>query len=99
MCAAWLSFGSRQRLLESATLGRWQAMMLGICGLPAESMQAPCTPLGNLASDVFSDALHSCQECLEGRRVDPSPPSMEAARDSIGIQIGWVASVEWGRRT
>ncbi|CAE7248228.1 unnamed protein product [Symbiodinium natans] len=37
------------------------AMMLGICGLPAESMQ----------------------ECLEGRRVDPSPPSMEAYTTSL----------------
>ncbi|CAE7216324.1 unnamed protein product, partial [Symbiodinium necroappetens] len=37
------------------------AMMLGICGLPAESMQ----------------------ECLEGRRVDPSPPHMEAYTTSL----------------
>jgi len=39
-----------------AQVASMSAMMLGICGLPVESLQ----------------------ECLEGKRVDPSPPSMEA---------------------
>eukprot|EP00435_Cladocopium_sp_Y103_P042085 s433_g11.t1 len=44
-----------------AQVNQMCAMMLGICGLPAESLQ----------------------ECLEGKRVDPSPPTMEAYTTSL----------------
>ncbi|CAK9024059.1 unnamed protein product [Durusdinium trenchii] len=44
-----------------AQVNQMCAMMLGICGLPAESLQ----------------------ECLEGKRVDPNPPSMEAYTTSM----------------
>ncbi|CAJ1328269.1 unnamed protein product [Effrenium voratum] len=44
-----------------AQVNQMCAMMLGICGLPAESLQ----------------------ECLEGKRVDPSPPSMDAYTTSL----------------